>query len=74
MPDEATNFFHAVIAFDMGLRLLYVEDGSRLTPIWSVLLSPATVLLSGCLPEPLYPGMGRLLRSCPMMEISSHER
>lgn len=49
MPDEATNFFHAVIVLDKGC-FFGLEDGSRLTPTWSV-LSPALYLYRALCPS-----------------------
>ena len=43
------------------LLVLKMGYGSRL--LWSV-LSPAHVLVSGSLSDPLYPGMGTAPRSC----------
>ena len=62
-PDEATNFFHAVIYIYRTKGASWLEDGLRLTPVWSV-LSPAHVLVLGSLSDPLYPGMGMAPRSC----------
>lgn len=60
MPDEATNFFHAVIAFGMGLRLLYVEDGvtAHAYLVCTTTTITCTVLLSGLFARATIPWNG----------------